>query len=99
MHKYLSCAISRLPVLEANTILRVSERLPGLHPIHLYWFRTRMTGAPFAARRRPISAAVEIRIGGYFSRCHDPSQPRGGGFAFKLPTRFSRAIDGPSPGI
>ncbi len=35
MHKYLSCAISRLPVLEANTILRVSGHLPGLHPLHL----------------------------------------------------------------
>src|SRR5438034_967322 len=30
MHKYLSCAISRLPVLEANTILRVSGHLSGL---------------------------------------------------------------------
>src|SRR5277367_4275835 len=35
MHKYLSCAISRLPVLKANTILRVSRHLPGLHPQHL----------------------------------------------------------------
>jgi hypothetical protein len=37
MQKYLSCAISRLPVLEANTILRVSGHLPGLHPLHLCW--------------------------------------------------------------
>jgi hypothetical protein len=27
--------ISRLPVLEANTISRVSGHLPGLHPLHL----------------------------------------------------------------
>jgi len=36
MHKYLSCAISRLPVLEANTVARVSGHLPGLHPQHLW---------------------------------------------------------------
>jgi hypothetical protein len=35
MHKYLSRAISRLPVLETNTILRVSGHLPGLHPQRL----------------------------------------------------------------
>ena len=28
-------ALSRLPVLEANPILRVSRRLSGLHPLHL----------------------------------------------------------------
>jgi hypothetical protein len=36
MHKYLSCAISRLPVLEANTIARVW----GLHPLHLWCWST-----------------------------------------------------------
>jgi hypothetical protein len=35
MPKHLSCAISRLPVLEANTILRVSRHIPGLQPFHL----------------------------------------------------------------
>jgi hypothetical protein len=38
MHQYLSRAISRLPVLEANTILRVPGHLPGLHPQHLQCF-------------------------------------------------------------
>ena len=38
-HQCLSCAISRLPVLEANTICRVSGHLPGLHPLHL-WYRS-----------------------------------------------------------
>jgi hypothetical protein len=33
--QHLSCATSLLPVLEANTILRVSGRLPRLHPLHL----------------------------------------------------------------
>src|SRR5215472_5434409 len=42
MHEYLSCAISRLPSYEAATILRVPERLPGLHPILLYRFGTRI---------------------------------------------------------
>jgi hypothetical protein len=35
MYKSLSLAISRLPVLEANTISRVSGHLPGLHPQRL----------------------------------------------------------------
>src|SRR6516162_1964520 len=49
MHKYLSCSISRLPSSEAVAIFRVSECLPGLHPIYLHWFGTEMTGAAFAA--------------------------------------------------
>src|SRR4029077_14480165 len=53
MHKYLSCTISRLPVPEAAAILRVSGCLPGLHPIHLYWFRTRMTDVPFPRQHQP----------------------------------------------
>jgi hypothetical protein len=52
MHKYLSCTISRLPVLEANTILRVSGRLPGLQPLHLQC-RAGMTDAAFAAVSEP----------------------------------------------
>lgn len=35
MHEYLPCTISRLPVLEANTIHGVPGCLPGLHPQHL----------------------------------------------------------------
>jgi hypothetical protein len=35
MHKCLSYAISLVPVRPANTILRVSGRLPGLHPLAL----------------------------------------------------------------
>jgi hypothetical protein len=36
--------------------LRVSGCLPGLHPIHLYWFRTRMTDVPFATVSDDASA-------------------------------------------
>ena len=43
MHKHLSCTLSRLSSSEQVTVVRVSGCLPGLHPIHLYWFRTRMT--------------------------------------------------------
>ena len=55
-------ALQRLSSSEAVAIVRVSGCLPGLHPILLYWFRTRMTDVPLAARRgstrrlRPISA-------------------------------------------
>ena len=43
MHKNLSCTLSRLSSSEADAIVRVWGSLPGLHPIHLYWFRTRIT--------------------------------------------------------
>jgi hypothetical protein len=49
MHKHLSCTLSRLSSSEPVTIVRMSGCLPGLHPIHLYWFRTRMTDVPCAA--------------------------------------------------
>src|SRR5215471_11188997 len=49
MHEHLSCTLSRLSSSEPVAILRVSRCLPGLHPIHLYWFGTRMTDVPFAA--------------------------------------------------
>jgi hypothetical protein len=49
MHKYLSRAISRLHISEANLTIRVYERLPGLHPIHLHWSWTGMTDRPFLA--------------------------------------------------
>src|SRR5262245_33177673 len=48
MHEHLSCTLSRLSSFEPIAIVRVSECLRGLHPIHLYWFRTRMTDVPFA---------------------------------------------------
>ena len=35
MPEFLSSAISQLPVAKVNTILRVSGRLPGLHPLQL----------------------------------------------------------------
>jgi hypothetical protein len=54
MHKYLSCPISRLPVQEADTILRVPERLPGLHPLHLQWFAG-MIDVPLAAVSAPAA--------------------------------------------
>src|SRR5262245_57982121 len=43
MHKHLSCSLSRLSASEPVAIVRVQGCLPGLHPIHLYWFGTRMT--------------------------------------------------------
>src|ERR1700751_1929434 len=43
MHEYLSCTLSRLSSSEQVAIVRVSGCLPGLHPIHLYWFRSRMS--------------------------------------------------------
>ena len=63
MHKYLSCTISRLPSSEPVAIVRVSGCLPGLHPIHLYWFRTRMTDVPLAARRGSTMRLRPILIG------------------------------------
>src|SRR5262245_8547705 len=66
MHKHLSCALSRLSSSEAVAIVRVSGCLPGLHPIHLYWLRTRMTAVPFAAvsgdRPRSISASLQALL-------------------------------------
>ncbi len=49
MHKHLSCTLSRLSSSEPVAKVRVSGCLPGLHPIHLYWFRTWMTDVPFGA--------------------------------------------------
>src|SRR6476620_3614887 len=56
MHKHLSCTLSRLSSSEPVEIVRVSGCLPGLHPIHLYWFRTRMTDVPFATVSDDASA-------------------------------------------
>ena len=47
MHKNLSCSLSRLSSAEPVAIVRMSGCLRGLHPIRLYWFRTRMTDCPF----------------------------------------------------
>jgi len=49
MHKHVPCTLSRLSSSEPGAIVPVSGCLPGLHPIHLYWFRTGMTDVPFAA--------------------------------------------------
>src|SRR5215472_504404 len=49
MHKHLPCTLSRLSSSEPGAIVPMSGCLPGLHPIHLYWFRTGMTDMPFAA--------------------------------------------------
>ena len=56
MHKQLSCTLSRLSSSEPVAIVRVSGCLPGLHPIHLYWFRTGVTDVPFAAVRGEANA-------------------------------------------
>ena len=48
MHKHLPCTLSRLSSSEPSAIVPMSGCLPGLHPIHLYWFRTGMTVVPFA---------------------------------------------------
>src|SRR5262245_27717685 len=63
MHKHLSCTLSRLSSSEPVAIVRMSGSLPGLYPIHLYWFRTRMTDVPFAAvsgdaSARPLQALL-----------------------------------------
>src|SRR5215471_5195207 len=65
MHKYLSCSISRLPSSEAVAIFRVSECLPGLHPIYLHWFGTGMNEPPsprlpFARRHARLSRRANL---------------------------------------
>src|SRR5262249_28628709 len=61
MHKHLPCTLSRLSSSEPGAIVPMSGCLPGLHPIHLYWFRTGMTDVPFAAVSGDALAA--------YSRC------------------------------
>src|SRR5262249_30253897 len=61
MHKHLPCTLSRLSSSETGAIVPVSGCLPGLHPIHLHWFRTGMTDVPFAAVSGDALAA--------YSRC------------------------------
>ena len=56
MHEHLSCSLSRLSSSEPVAIVRVSGCLPGLHPIRLYWFRTRMTDVPVFAGKRTAPA-------------------------------------------
>src|SRR5258708_14547053 len=53
MHKHLPCTLSRLSSSEPGAIVPVSGRLPGLHPIQLYWFRARMTDVPFPPSAAP----------------------------------------------
>src|SRR5262245_32711798 len=57
MHQHLSCALSRLSSSEPDSILRVSGRLPGLHPIHLHGFRTGMTDVLFLRQSEPVPEA------------------------------------------
>ena len=61
MHKHLSCTLSRLSSSEPVAIVRVSGCLPGLHPIHLYWFRTWMTDVPFVAVRGDASTSLPLQ--------------------------------------
>jgi hypothetical protein len=49
MPRHLPCTLSRLSSSEPSAIVPMSGCLPGLHPIHLYRFRTGMTDVPFAA--------------------------------------------------
>src|SRR5262249_41416687 len=63
MHKYLSCTLSRLSSSEPIAIVRVSGCLPGLHPIQLYWFRTRMTDAPLPPSAATPALDLSIRPG------------------------------------
>jgi hypothetical protein len=65
MYTYLPSAISRLPAPEKDTVFRVSERLPGLHPIHLHWFGTRLTACFFRSQRPPYP----LRIVATMSKC------------------------------
>ena len=48
--------LSRLSSSAPVAIVRVSGRLPGLHPIHLYWFRTWMTDSASALLVCPLLA-------------------------------------------
>ena len=78
MHKHLSCTLSRLSSSEPVAIIRVSWCLPGLHPIHLYWFRTGMTDV-LLPRQRPLrplhpskTAAASTRSNQMISACMIP---------------------------
>src|SRR5947209_299555 len=44
MHKYMSCTLWRLSSSEPVAVVRVSTGLSRLHPLRLYWFRTRIVG-------------------------------------------------------
>src|SRR5262245_50774152 len=61
LHKHLPCALSRLSSSEPGAIVPMSGCLPGLHPIHLYWFRTGMIDVPFAAVSGDALAAYSGR--------------------------------------
>lgn len=47
MHKRVSCTLSRLSSSESAVILRMSECLSGLRPIHLHWPGTGVTDHGF----------------------------------------------------
>jgi hypothetical protein len=65
MRKYLSCTISQLPVLEANSLLRVSGRLPGLRPQHLQCSSSWSTGlARVSDVIDPIAAILGVVLYG-----------------------------------
>src|SRR6476660_6329590 len=73
MHKYLSRTISRLSSSEPVVIVRVSGCLPGLHPIHLYWFRTRMTDVPLDGTARLNVRLRQTRpANGHYRFCFRP---------------------------
>ena len=55
-------ALPRLPSSEPVAIVRVQGRLPGLHPIQLYWFWARMTGVPLAAIRGSAGAGSLLAL-------------------------------------
>jgi hypothetical protein len=62
MHQRLSCALSRLPAHEPVAVGRVPGCLPGLHPIHLYGFRTGLTQLRVAAISGAASAHLYSRL-------------------------------------
>jgi hypothetical protein len=62
MHKQLSCTLSRLSSSKPVAVVRMSGCLPGLHPIHLYWFRTRMSDVPFAAVSGALFADILMSV-------------------------------------
>src|SRR5215475_1825408 len=87
MHEHLSCTLSRLSSSEPITIVRVSECLRGLHPIHLYRFRTRLTDVPFAVSGNASADGTKRHRTGELISCPELGDLRTPVEGLKEPTR------------
>ena len=95
MHQHLSCALSRLSSSEPDTILRVSGRLPGLHPIHLHRFRTGMRDAPRRCALRISAGEGTDSISAKRTNCGPRYRGTAvfpGGYSVLVPRRRSASI-------